>query len=231
MGSSACKNNTYMRIYGNHFIFPFSDNNNNQFNTQDGKTEATQTATKRSFFFGPRFDDEKTMMPWCSIQADGNRDLLGAINASAIYVRAWFQASWLSDQPHCVSRALCAAESEVAQLESTVAGVVAEIYSLRIKDQFNVRTTCNEDEEGRRHGGGDGDDDEGSVVEICEDSMWQSARAATSLLSIPSTLWKWTEDLFFPYHWFSSDECPSSSSFSSFFTRRYTNRNSTSTTN
>ena len=85
-----------MRIYGNHFIFPFSDNNNNQFNTQDGKTEATQTATKRSFFLGPSFDDEKTMMPWCSIQADGNRDLLGAINASAIYVRAWFQVKCLS---------------------------------------------------------------------------------------------------------------------------------------
>ena len=90
----------YFLMYGNHFIFPFSDNNNNQFNTQDGKTEATQTATKRSFFFGPRFDDEKTMMPWCSIQADGNRDLLGAINASAIYVRAWFQVKCLSTYRH-----------------------------------------------------------------------------------------------------------------------------------
>ena len=50
---------------------------------------------------------------------------VGAINASAIFTSAWFQAWYLQDHPHCIVKTLCTAESEVARLESPVAWVVS----------------------------------------------------------------------------------------------------------
>ena len=68
------------------------------------------------------------MPPSCILDEYYSRDVLGAINASSIYVQTWFRISWLNDSPQCRSKAFCMAESEVADLSSPIAEVLAEIY-------------------------------------------------------------------------------------------------------
>ena len=68
------------------------------------------------------------LLPSCILDEYYSRDVLGAINASSIFVRTWFQVSWLYDSPQCTAKAFCMAESEVAELSSPIAEVVAEIY-------------------------------------------------------------------------------------------------------
>ena len=64
----------------------------------------------------------------CILDEYYSRDVLGAINASSIYVQTWFRISWLNDSPQCRAKAFCMAESEVADLSSPIAEVLAEIY-------------------------------------------------------------------------------------------------------
>ena len=68
------------------------------------------------------------LLPSCILDEYYSRDVLGAINASSIFVRTWFQVSWLYDSPQCTAKAFCMAKSEVAELSSPIAEVVAEIY-------------------------------------------------------------------------------------------------------
>ena len=47
-------------------------------------------------------------------------------------------------------------------------------------------------------------DDAGITSKKCPEEEWKSMEMVTSLLNLPSMMWKWTEKLFFPYHWFNA---------------------------